>query len=187
MMNETLKTIKSRRSYKKFQPTQIKDEEIQMLMEAAIAAPTAMFQQKWHFSIVQNKEVLDNIIEAAREGMMKSGMDFMVQRAKDPSFNPIHNAPTVIIVSGAENTKFVDIDCALAAENILLAAESLNIGAGIMTSSEMWFTSPKGEELKKTVGIPDNYKHVCSILLGYKAPTELPDRTRKTDVYNYVK
>jgi len=186
-MNDTLKTIKSRRSYRSYQPKQIKDEELKTIMESAVYAPTAMFQQKWHFTVVQNKDMMKDITDTARENILNSGMDFMVQKAKDPNFNPMHNAPTLVIISGDDNGKFVEIDCAAAAQNIMLAAESLNIGSCVMTSSELWFNSEKGKSLFKALGIPDNYRHVCAITLGYKGDAELPDRTRKTDVYNYVK
>jgi len=186
-MNETLKTIKSRRSIRRYQPGQIREEELQAILDAAIAAPTAMFQQKWHFTVVQKKEILNRIREVARQNMLGSGMDFMVQRAKDPGFSPFHKAPTVIIASCREDAKFADLDCALAAQNILLAAESMGIGSCIMTSSELWFNGNAGDELKKELGIPDEYRHVCAVTLGYKAEEELPDRTRETKVVNYIR
>ena len=186
-MNETLKTIKSRRSIRKYQAEQIKEEELQAVLEAAISAPTAMFQQNWHFTVVQNREMLNRISETAKRNMLVSGMDFMVQRAEAPDFNPFHNAPTVIIASCRENAKFADMDCALAAQNILLAAESMGIGSCIMTSSEFWFNGEAGEALKKELGIPGGYRHVCTVALGYKGKEELPDRTRKTDVVNFIR
>ncbi|MGQ9506494.1 MAG: nitroreductase family protein [Candidatus Bathycorpusculaceae bacterium] len=49
-----------------------------------------------------------------------------------------------------ETARFVEIDCAAAAENILIAAESLGLGSHMMTSTELLFTSEKGKKLKKS-------------------------------------
>ncbi len=56
----------------------------------------------------------------------------------------------------------------LRAENISLAAESLGIGSCILTSSEILFAEDKSGKLKKELGIPEGYKHFCSVALGYK-------------------
>ncbi len=134
-MNETIEVIKRRRSIRKFKPKQIPDEYLQEILECAILAPNARNQQKWHFTVIQNKETLDKMANIMEEGMLKSGIDFLAQRAKDPNFNPFWNAPTVILITADKTARFAEIDCALAAENILIAAESLGLGSIIMTST----------------------------------------------------
>jgi len=134
-MNETIEVIKRRRSIRKFKPKRIPDEYLQEILECAILAPNARNQQKWHFIVIQNKETLDKMANIMEEGMLKSGIDFLAQRAKDPNFNPFWNAPTVILITADKTARFAEIDCALAAENILIAAESLGLGSIIMTST----------------------------------------------------
>jgi len=134
-MNETIEVIKRRRSIRKFKPKQIPDEYLQEILECAILAPNARNQQKWYFTVIQNKETLDKMANIMEEGMLKSGIDFLAQRAKDPNFNPFWNAPTVILITADKTARFAEIDCALAAENILIAAESLGLGSIIMTST----------------------------------------------------
>ncbi len=121
-----------------------------------------------------------------KENMLNSGIEFLAQRAKDPDFNPFGNAPTVILITTDKTTRFAEIDCALAAENILIAAESLGLGSHIMTSTEFLFTSEKGEELKKELGVLEGYEHVCVIALGYKDENP-PAKPRRKDVINYIK
>jgi len=48
--------------------------------------------------------------------MLKSDIDFLAQRAKDPNFNPFWNAPTVILITADKTARFAEIDCTLAAE-----------------------------------------------------------------------
>jgi nitroreductase len=186
VMNETLKVIRNRRSIRKFKVEQIPHSELEEILDCALCAPNARNQQKWHFTVIQNREMLERMENVMKENMMNSGIEFLAKRARDPDHRTFYNAPTVILVTGDEKTRFVEIDCAAAAQNILLAAESLEIGSHIMTSSEFLFASEKGNDLKKEIGVPDGYKHICTIALGYK--DETPDaKPRNKDVINYIK
>jgi nitroreductase len=186
-MNETVNIIKNRRSIRQFKDQQITDSELQTIMECAILAPNAMNQQKWHFSVIQNKDFLKKMVNITRENMMNSGVEFLAGRAKDPNFSPYFNAPTVIFVTAEEKTRFSQIDAALAAQNIIIAAESYNIGTHIMTSTEFLFASEKGQAIKKEMGIPDGYTHVCAIVLGYKEGETPVARPRNKDAITYIK
>ena len=185
-MNETIKIINSRRSIRQYKLEQIADTELQQILDCALYAPNARNQQMWHFTVVQSKEMIDRMVNITKENIMNSDIEFLKGRASSPDYHTFHHAPTVVIIMGEEKTRFVEIDSALAAQNIALAAESLNIGSCVMTSPEMLFASEKGNEIKKELGIPDGYKYICTIVLGYKneQPTARP---RNKDVINYIK
>lgn len=185
-MNETIKVIYNRRSIRKYKPQQITDSEVKQILDCALYAPNARNQQMWHFTVIQNKDMLDRMVNIIKENIMHSGIEFLIERASAPYYNTFYNAPTVILVTGDEKTQFVQFECGAAAQNIALAAKSLHIGSCIMTSSGFLFASEKGNELKKELGIPDGYNHICAIALGYK-DCENPDAPpRKKDVINYV-
>jgi nitroreductase len=57
-VNETIEVIKRRRSIRRYKPEQIPDHLLQEILECALLASNARNQQKWHFTVVQNKEVL---------------------------------------------------------------------------------------------------------------------------------
>jgi nitroreductase len=185
-MNETIKVIKRRRSIRKFKSKQIRDSELQEVLECALLAPNARNQQKWHFTVIQNKNVLNRMINILKENMINSGIEFLAKRAKDPNFNPFGDAPTIILITADKTARFVEIDCAAAAENILIAAESLGLGSHIMTSTELLFTSEKGKKLKQELGVPEGYEHICAIALGYKDEVPLA-KPRRKDVISYIK
>ena len=130
--------------------------------------------------------MLNKMANLMKESMLNSGITFLVERAKDPNFNPFGGAPTVILITADKTIRFAEIDCALAAENILIAAESLGLGSLIMTSTELLFKSEKSEELKKELGVPEGYEHVCVVALGYKDENP-PAKPRRKDVINYIK
>lgn len=184
-MNETLNIIRNRRSIRKFKAEQIPDPELEEILDCALYAPNARNQQKWHFTVIQKKETLEEMERLMKENMIQSGVEFLAKRAQDPNYHPFFKAPTVILVTGDETARFVEIDCGAAAQNICLAAESLRIGSHIMTLSEFLFASEKGNELKKGIGVPDGYKHICTIALGYKDETPAA-KPRNKDVINYI-
>ena len=186
-MNETLKVIKNRRSIKQYKAEQIPDADLQQIMEAAIYAPNARNAQTWHFTVIQNKEMLDRIVDIIKENIMNSDIEFLKGRASEPGYNTFHHAPTIVIVTGDEKDKFRDVSGGAAAENIALAAKSLNIGSCVMTSPELLFASQKGNALKKELGIPDGCTHVCVVALGYHEGKEPETPPRNKDVINYVK
>lgn len=186
-MNETLQVIGGRRSIRAYSPEQIPGADLQKIMEAALLAPSAMNQQKWHFTVVQNKAMLDKMVGTIKENIMNSGHEFLMQRAGVPGYHTFYNAPTVILISAEENADWVQIDCGLAAQNITLAAESLNIGSCVIGSSRLLFASEKSQDFKRELGIPEGYGHICSVALGYRAGESPGAPPRNKDVINYIK
>ena len=74
IINETLKIIKQRRSIRSFKDEQIKEEELQAVLEAGLYAPNAG-DQAWHFTVIQNKELLDRLNFAAKEAAKQLNID----------------------------------------------------------------------------------------------------------------
>ena len=81
-MSETIRVIKSRRSIRKFKSEQIRDSELQEILECALFAPNARNQQKWHFTVIQNKNVLNRMINILKENMLNSGVEFLAEGRK---------------------------------------------------------------------------------------------------------
>jgi nitroreductase len=186
MQNETLTVIHRRRSIRNYKPEQIGDVELHAIIEAAIYAPTGMNLQGWHFSVVQNPELLARLRRTMKENMLNSGVPAMVERASAPDYSALHNAPTIIFLSADKYSRYAQIDCGLAAENICLAAESLNIGSCVLTSSANLFLADKSSALGHELGFPAGFVHVCSVTLGYKNEDPAP-KDRNADLVTYIK
>ncbi len=190
-MNEILKTIKNRRSIRNYKAEQISDSELQEILDAALYAPNAINQQKWHFTVIQSKDILNRMEDTIKENIMNFGHElgygFLVKRASTPNYHAFYNAPTVIFISGDEKALAIEIDCGLAAQNITLAAESLNIGSCVIRSSIFLFQSKQGNEFKQELRIPTGYTHICAIALGYKNGENPVMPPRNKDVINYAK
>ncbi|MCX7921760.1 MAG: nitroreductase [Clostridia bacterium] len=186
-MNETIKTILSRRSIRAYKQEQIKDEELQAILEAGKFAPSAMNQQSWHFTVVQNKELLHRINEACRVVFEKSDDERFKERAKDENFSVFYNAPTFIIISGDEKAIAPKNDCSLALGNMFLAAESLGIGSCWIHAVNYIFNVEETKSLKSDLGIPEGYTPLCSGAFGYKAAESPLPAPRKEGIVNILK
>lgn len=184
-MNEVLNVIKSRRSVRAYKPEQIKEEELEILIEAAIYAPSGSNSQPWHFTVIQNREVISHLSNVAKEVLLNSGSEYGKRFGANPSFDITYGAPTLIIVSGNSSTSTPVADCSAAIQNILLAAESLNIGSvwlGLITPA----FKVEGESEK--IGIPVGYTPFYGVALGYKQSEEKREAPeRKKGVVNYIR
>lgn len=186
-MNKTLEVLKKRRSVRKYKPEQIRDADLETIMEAAIYAPSAMNQQKWHFTVIQNREKLDKMAQTAREKLLKSPIPFLAERAKDPNHNIFHKAPTMVIITADEKAGFINLDCGMAAENIALAATSLGIDSCIIAMTGTLFEGDNADAIKKELGIPQGYKFVISVALGYRDMATPPAPHKNKKNINYIK
>jgi nitroreductase len=187
LANETLTTIKQRRSTRAFKDEQIKDNELQAVIEAGTYAPSARNQQAWHFTVVQNKAMLATLSHEAKKAALQIDNEFVRQAASNENFNVFYGAPTVVIVSGDEKAMVIDLDCAAANQTMLLAAQSVGLGSCWINFVLFLFNSPGGEQYKKQLAIPEGYKPFCSVALGYKKiePTAAPPR--KEGIVNYIR
>lgn len=180
--NETLETIKKRRSIRKFKEDQIKKEELDAILEAAIYAPTGHNDQPWHFTVIQNKNLLNTISALTNEAMRKSEVKW-IAKLGEKNRHIFFNAPTVVIVSGRKNGYSPLTDCSAAIQNMLLAAESLNIGSLWNGLVELFFKMDQVKELN----IPEGFEPYYAVALGYKDCEQPKTPERNKDVYSYIK
>lgn len=186
-MNEIIKVIKERRTTRKFKLDQIKEEELQAIIEAGLYAPSAHNKQSWNFTVIQNSELIEELnIEAKKAA--KNFKDEIIQKmANNEKFNIFYGAPTIIVVSGDKNGMMPEVDCAAATENMLIAAESLDIGACWNGMVSLLFNSEKGEEYKKKLNIPEGYNPYYVVLLGYKDVRVKNAPARKENSVQYIR
>lgn len=184
-MNEVLKTIKTRRSVRSYKDEQIKKEELDLILEAAIYAPSAHNKQPWHFTVIQNRELIDYISSKTKELMAESDERWIRCMGLSQKFHLTYEAPTLIIVSGKNDSITWQADCSAAMENILIAAESLNIGSVWLGFLAFYFSLQ--EEVQK-LNIPEGYTPYYGIALGYKKNlTGMKEPKRNFSVVDYIR
>lgn len=184
---ETLKIIKQRRSTRSFKEEQIKEEELQAVLEAGLYAPSAGNQQAWHFTVIQNRELLDRLNLAAKEAAKQLDNEHIRKMVNNEKFNIFYGAPTLILISGDEQAMLIEADCAAANQNLLIAAEAMGLGSCWINFVIFAFNSPNGPEFRRELGIPDGYKPYCSAALGYKKVAAVNAPDRKPNLVTYIR
>lgn len=137
MENQVMNAILSRRSVRVFQEKQISDDELNLLLQAAVWAPSGSNSQSWRFTAVQNPRVLAEINALLRRGFLEwqpSETEYPAKlgakkRAENESCNFFYHAPTLIIASNVPDYANAMADCSCALENLFLAAQSVGLGA----------------------------------------------------------
>lgn len=189
-MNETMQTILHRRAIRRFDARQIEEELLQQILQAGLYAPSAGGRQGVIFAVCQNKEVnerLGKIKWANSNPHMATATNYVSREqpsiADDPKLtNAFYDAPTVITMFAPKNFLFSVDDCAVAAENMMLAADSLGIGSCYIGQGWTAFADSYGQEILRKWEIRTDYYAVMQLLLGYpKADDRHPAAKARKD------
>ncbi len=163
-----LETIHNRKSVRRYTERPVSKEDLMTLVKAGMAAPSAKNVQSWAFVIVTNRTALDAIAEQL------------------PFAKMLKQASSAIVVCG-DMTKVDDPakslwyqDCSAAAENILLAAEAMDLGA-------VWTAAYPYEDRMKVVrealSLPETTIPLNVIPVGYPAGEDKPrDKWKEENV-----
>lgn len=171
MTNAVLKAIADRRSNRGYAPRQLTEEELDAIMLAAVQAPSARNTQPWHFSIVQDAALLKEFSD-----------DYNRLQKADPGQDILFfGAPTVVFISTPVEapTRFSQIDCGIAAQNMALAAHSIGLGSVILGRPMDVFQSENGARYAKAFGFPEGYTFAIAVALGEPAISKEAHVVRK--------
>jgi nitroreductase len=161
-VKSTLRDLKTRRSIRAYKPDQIKDEELDAVLEAGTWAPTGMGCQGVVIAAAQNKTLI-NRLEKLNAAVLE-----------DPKAKPFHGAPTVITVF-VDTTKPTPIENGnLVIGNLLNAAHALGLGACYIYRAREVFETGDGRALLKKWKLSAGYAAVGHVILGYAAETPKP-------------
>ena len=178
MTNETLETIKNRRSCRAYKPEQITNEELDAVLEAGTYAASAMGRQSAKIVVVQDA--------AARAQLTRMNAAVM---GKDT--DPMYGAPTILVVLADANARcgvLADAhaanavpDGSLVMGNLMLAAASLGLGSCWINRAKEEFETEEGKALLRQWGIEGDWVGIGHCILGYPAADPKPAAPRKPD------
>lgn len=184
-MNEVIQNMRQRRSVRHYLPRQVDQNALEEILAAGYAAPNAGNRQQLLVVVSQSAEINDHVGKAHSVLIHKfNRSDPNVKLETDDFASPelrsaFHNAPTVLMLFGPKNFYFTDADGYIFAENICLAARSLGVGSCIVGEVLEAFSDGYGRELLQKWGIPETYRSVVFVTLGYSAEGEKPERSNK--------
>lgn len=153
---EAYEAIVTRRSIRKYDSRAVSEKTVEELLNAAMHAPSGGDKQPWHFVVITDRIIIDEIPKFHHYcGMLKE-------------------AQLAILVCGdlraslMNNVGYLIQDCSAATQNLLLAAHAKGLGA-------VWLgVYPRPERIsgmKNLLGIPDHIIPLALISIGYPAET----------------
>jgi nitroreductase len=167
--------IYGRRAVREFTTELVKEEVLRKLVDAAVQAPSAVNQQPWLFTVVQDKALLARISNEAKAHMLKTSMVAASPHFHDilnnPEFDIFYHAPALIVISAVADSNWAVEDCSLAAENLMLTACAEGLGTCWIGFAQSWLGTPDGKAALKLVGgnVP-----VAPIIVGHPGKATAP-------------
>lgn len=167
-----LENIHSRKSVRQYTSEPVSEADIQTILKAAMAAPSAVNFQPWRFVVVTEREQLDAMAEIL------------------PYAKMLRQAPAAIVVCGetlwmgGNENPYWQQDCAAATQNLLLAVEALGLGAvwtGVYPNQDLY---PK---LHNYLNLPSTVQPFCCIPVGHPAGNDQPKDKWKPENIHYGK
>lgn len=166
---EFYEVVKKRRSIRKYKPIPVEEDKLARVLEAGRLAPSAANRQPWHFIVVKDPKVKEELRKAYNR-------DWFV------------NAPVIIAVCAdptkawrrADGEEFWKVDAAIAMEHIVLAATNEGLGT-------CWICAFNEAEAKKALRIPEHIRVVAMTPLGYpdEVKGEVTDRKPMSEILHY--
>lgn len=166
-----LETIMTRTSVRQFTDEAVKPCCVEKMLRAAMAAPTAVNKQPWHFVVVDDKQVLDRLADEGRRGDM------------------LRKAPLAIVVCSDMNKamegkgrEYWIQDCSAATENLLLAAHAMGLGAVWTGQYPM---DNRYTRTQQVLSLPESVVPLCIVIVGHPAEQPQPKDKWKADNVSY--
>lgn len=176
-MNETINTIKTRSSIRKWQDKKISSELIDEILLCGLAAPASHSSNPFELIVVDNPELIKELLN---DRVQLKSKPYWINSRKWATISGIEKyeevaIPPVLIIVCGDKSKCTDLEAliastACAAENILLSTHSLGLGGVWLYVRDNQMPETE-EKVKKDLSIPDNQLVLCIIAMGYPAET----------------
>lgn len=179
--------IRQRRAVRDYTQEPVSAATLRELISAASWAPSAMNEQPWHFTVVTEAALLDEISSRSKEWMLK-GVAAMPRPGHfrdllaDPDFHIFYHAPALIVLSVPGDGQWGAEDCALAAQNLMLAAVDQGLGTCWIGFAQGWLNTGEGHNV---LGLPRQSRVVTPIIVGYPK-TAPPPVARKAPLITWI-
>ena len=182
---DALEAILTRRSTRNYKPDAVEPEKLDKILEAARQAPSGGNNQTNHFLVIQNREVLQKLVgmtEAAFAGMEDdentyASLRHAIQASKKGGYVFCYNAPVLIVVANQRDYGNNMADCACAIENMMIAANALDLGSCWINQLRWLNETPALVEYLCALGMKASERVYGAVIVGHPASEDgLPNR-----------
>ena len=174
-MNDTLKSISNRYSCRQYTDKPLSKEELDAICAAATASPSAVNFQPWRIIAITDPDLLNEMEAEALINLGKMEDKTMFNNIQKRGGKVFYGAPCMIMIpTNTTESHYAYLDCGIMAENIALAAESLDLGNVICGMARLIFAGDKGNYFMEKLGIPDGFEFAIAVLIGHSANRVAP-------------
>lgn len=173
-MNETMKTILTRRSVRKFSDKSISEEILRDVAGAGMHASSAMCKKTWQFTVISNREIIQRLAKTIGE---------VLDRKDYNMYSPV----SLVIPSNQRDNNFGREDNACALQNIMLAAKSYGVGSVWINQLNNICDVPEIRAILNEVGIPEDHVVYGFAALGYADASAPEPAYREIGEVKFVK
>ena len=179
------KAISGRRSTRDYTAAPVDEKVILRLIDAATQAPSAMNQQPWTFTVIRDQALLERISREAKACMLAttpvgSHSSHFQSLLSEDSFQLFYHAPVLVLISGNESSQWMVADCALAAQNLMLAAYAEGLGTCWIGFAQGFLNTPQGKHM---LGLPAEWMPVAPIIVGHPLSTPVPVAHKAPEIH----
>ncbi len=182
---EAMEALLTRRSTRNFRPEPVEKEKLDRILDAGRQAPSGGNNQTNHFLVIRNPEVLRKLIamaQAAFAGMEATENTYAslkrsIAAAKKGGYVFCYNAPVLIIVANRRDYGNNIADCACAIENMMVAANALDLGSCWINQLKWLNEEPQIVHALRELGMKEDERVYGAVSIGIPATENgLPDR-----------
>ena len=186
---EALEAIVTRRSTRNYQPIPVEPEKINRILEAGRQAPSGGNNQTSHFFVIRNRDVLDRLIAMTEKAFASmeatentyASMRHSITASKKGGYVFCYNAPVLIVMANRREYGNNIADCACALENMMIAANALDLGSCWINQLKWLNEDPVITEYFRGFGMKEEEQVCGAVIIGYPATeTGLPNRNLMT-------
>jgi nitroreductase len=162
---ELMQAINERHAVRSYTDKKVPRETVLELLLAAVQAPSDRNSQPWAFAVVQDSALLRSYSERAKAHVLRTGKveEHIRELAATPEFDMFYRASTLVLICGRRDHQYSSEECALAAENLMLAACALELGTCPIGLARSFFNLP---EVKLELGVSESWAPVFPIIVG---------------------
>ena len=180
---EAMEAIVTRRSTRDYLPNPVEPDKLEQLLQAARQAPSGGNSQTNHFFVIQSREILRKLAvmtEAAFSAMEADESTYpslrhAIEASKKGGYVFCYNAPVLIIVANRRDYGNNIADCACAIENMMIAANALDLGSCWINQLRWLNEEPALVQYLQSLGMQENERVYGAVIVGYPA-SGLPNR-----------
>lgn len=182
---DAMEAILTRRSTRNYKPDAVEEDKLEKILNAARQAPSGGNNQTNHFLVIRNREVIQKLIEMTETAFSRmeiyvdtyASLKYAITASRKGGYVFCYNAPVLIAVANRKDYGNNMADCACAIENMMVAANALDLGSCWINQLRWLNEEPALVKYLQSLGMKENERIYGAVIIGYPATESgLPNR-----------